>query len=136
MSGRSRTLGEVFRVAAESPPPHVIFSLRRGQRNTFVARPAPVRGSTPAGRHTRPGVEATIVVLLAALALGGALVRSWWYLLAPLVAWPLFYLGLSEDWWGDGLGDGWPAAAAAVTLVSVALTALVIVAASRLAARQ
>jgi hypothetical protein len=43
--------------------------------------------------------------------------------IAPLVAWPLYYAGLNERWWGCcGTGDGWPVVAALLTIAGVAST--------------
>lgn len=67
--------------------------------------------------------EAIVVILLAGLAIGGAIVRRWWFALAPLVVWPVFYAGLREGWWLYGVGDGWQYAAVAVTVSSVVTTA-------------
>lgn len=67
--------------------------------------------------------------LLVACPLAGALVRGWRALALPLVGWPLFYLGLREGWWGNGLGDSWQYPAAALTTAGVVTTALAVAAA-------
>lgn len=56
----------------------------------------------------------TITPSIASLLLGRL-----WLLLVPLVGWPLFFLGLSMDWWGYGVGDGWQFAMGLWTLVGV-----------------
>ena len=44
--------------------------------------------------------------------------------IVPLVAWPLYYVGLNERWWGCcGTGDGWPFVAALLTIAGVVSTA-------------
>jgi hypothetical protein len=48
-------------------------------------------------------------VLILALAVFGALgflVNRGWIVLLFLVVLPMYYYGLSADWWGSGLGDG------------------------------
>lgn len=68
--------------------------------------------------------EAVFFVLLAALPLCGAIVRTWRFLLVPLVVWPVFYFGLWQEWWLYGVGDGWQQAAVAVTLFAFVTTAI------------
>lgn len=96
---------------------------------SFVRAPA-LFLYTPCGFNSRlarrwdnPGVL-VFLTLMAALALAGALARRWWFALTPLVVWPIIYLGMSQGWWLDGLGDGWPVAAVSVTLMSLVLTAV------------
>jgi hypothetical protein len=76
-------------------------------------------------------VEATVITLLIAFPLAGAVIRRWTTLALPLIGWALFYLGLDQSWWGNGLGDGWPYVAAALLLVGVVTTALVVAFARR-----
>jgi hypothetical protein len=45
--------------------------------------------------------------MLVAFPLIGAVARVWPAVLAPIVGWPLFYLGLDEGWWLYGTGDRW-----------------------------
>ena len=66
--------------------------------------------------------EAVFLTLLVGLAAVGAVVRRWWFALAPLTVWPVFYLGLLEGWWLYGVGDGWVSAAVEVTFGSFMLT--------------
>jgi hypothetical protein len=42
----------------------------------------------------------------------------------PLAAVPLFYAGLTNGWWGDGVGDGWHYAEVMVTAVGLLGSAL------------
>ena len=49
---------------------------------------------------------ALFLALLLVFPLVGLLTRSWISVLAPLVGWPCFYVGLDRGWWGDGTGDG------------------------------
>lgn len=49
---------------------------------------------------------------------------SWHTGLIPLVVWPVFFVGLHEGWWGNGLGDNWLLG----FLMSVAATTLAAVA--------
>jgi len=69
-------------------------------------------------------MEAVAITLLIAFPLLGAITRSWAALALPLVGWPLFYLGLDQGWWGNGLGDGWQFVAAGALLLGVVSTAL------------
>ena len=64
-------------------------------------------------------VDVAVPLLLALLAVVAASVRRWWAAVFPLVAVPLFYAGLRNRWWGDGVGDGWQYAAAAVTVAGI-----------------
>jgi hypothetical protein len=70
--------------------------------------------------------EAGVIVLLIAFPLVGLLVRRWATVVLPLIAWPVFYAGLDQGWWGDGTGDGWQYAAALLTVIGVASTALAV----------
>ena len=47
--------------------------------------------------------------------------------MVPLAAVPLFYAGLTNGWWGDGVGDGWHYAAVMVTAVGLLGSALGVV---------
>jgi hypothetical protein len=46
-----------------------------------------------------------------------------WALLLPVISWTLWFLGLRERWWGNGLGDNWHYAFAGVTLLGLAAAA-------------
>jgi hypothetical protein len=70
--------------------------------------------------------EALVVTLLIAFPVVGALARRWLVVALPLVAWPIFYLGLNKGWWLYGTGDGWQYAARFFTLFGVATTALAV----------
>ena len=62
--------------------------------------------------------------LLIAFPLLGLLVRRWSVLLVPLIAWPLYYIGRNQGWWGCcGTGDGWEMAAIAVTILGTGVSA-------------
>jgi hypothetical protein len=70
-------------------------------------------------------VEAVVAAIIVSLA-GGLLVRRWEAVLFPALLVTLCYLGLRSVWWGNGLGDGWQFAAAAVTLGTMLLTAVAV----------
>ncbi len=70
--------------------------------------------------------EAAFIVLLIAFPLLGGAMRRWLALLFPVIAWPLFYVGLSRDWWGHGIGDGWQYLAVLMTTIGVVTTALAV----------
>ena len=61
-----------------------------------------------------------VVIGIVAFGVGGALSRRFVVVFLPPLLWPLYYAGLAEGWWGDGLGDGWPLALALVVLLSSA----------------
>jgi hypothetical protein len=71
-------------------------------------------------------VEGVVIAMLVAFPLFGFASRSWLALILPLVAWPLFYVGLTQHWWGDGTGDAWQFVAVTLTLVGVGSTALAV----------
>jgi hypothetical protein len=77
-------------------------------------------------------VEVVVVALLALFPLVGAVIGHWWTIGLPLVAWPIWFLGLARDWWGYGLGDGWQYGAVLLTAVSVVSVVIAIVLRSRL----
>jgi hypothetical protein len=81
-------------------------------------------------------VEAIFVTLLVAFPLAGLLSRRWSALALPLLGWPLFYLGLQQGWWGNGIGDMWQYAAAGVLLAGVLSTALAVGLARRVKPRE
>jgi hypothetical protein len=64
-------------------------------------------------------IQLAVPILLLVLVALAALIRQWWAVALPLLAVPLFYVGLRNGWWGDGVGDGWQFAAAAVTIVGL-----------------
>jgi hypothetical protein len=68
--------------------------------------------------------EAAVVALLIAFPALGAATRHWLVVLLPLLAWPLFYLGLNNEWWGYGTGEGWQTVAASFTAIGTLTTAL------------
>lgn len=71
-------------------------------------------------------METLAIALLVTFPLVGAASRVWTALVLPLVGWPLFYSGLDQGWWGNGLGDGWEFVAACALLLGVASTALAV----------
>lgn len=64
-------------------------------------------------------VNVAVPLLLALLAVIAAFIRQWWIAVLPLAAVPLFYAGLRNGWWGDGVGDGWQYAAVMVTVLGL-----------------
>jgi hypothetical protein len=72
-------------------------------------------------------VPALFVALLIGLPTLGLLTRHWGVVLLPVIAWPLYYIGLNRGWWGCcGTGDGWQYAAVMVTIFGVVTTALAV----------
>jgi hypothetical protein len=67
-----------------------------------------------------------VVLLLVLGPLIGFVSRRWLAVLIPAVAWPLFYVGLDEGWWGSGTGDGWQYVAAAFTTAGLFSTAFAV----------
>ena len=74
-------------------------------------------------------MEPAAVALLIAFPLVGALSRRWYAVALPLVGWPVFFIGLHQNWWGDGLGDAWRYPATALTAFGVVTTSLAVAAA-------
>jgi hypothetical protein len=72
-------------------------------------------------------VNVAVPLLLALLAVSGALIRRWWIVVLPLAAVPLFYAGLRNGWWGEDVGDGWQYAVVMVTAVGLFGSALGVV---------
>ena len=70
--------------------------------------------------------EAAFVVLVIAFPLLGGAMGRWLALLLPVVGWPLFYVGLNRDWWGNGTGDGWQYLAVLMTIIGIFTTALAV----------
>lgn len=62
--------------------------------------------------------------LLVLIGLSGAAIGRWWALLIPVVVWPIFYLGVAQEWWGSGLGDGWQFGLLIVLTISLAAVAI------------
>lgn len=71
-------------------------------------------------------LEAAVFALLIAFPLVGALARRWVSVIAPLMGWPIFYLGMNKGWWLYGTGDGWQTIATTMTFVGIAATALAV----------
>jgi hypothetical protein len=71
-------------------------------------------------------LEAVVFGLFFAFPLIGVFARRWIAIALPLVAWPIFYLGLYKGWWLYGVGDGWQFVAFFFTLLGVASTALAV----------
>jgi hypothetical protein len=70
--------------------------------------------------------EVAVVGLMIAFPVLGLLVGRWTALAFPLVGWPLYFLGLTEGWWGYGVGDGWQYGAVMLTAVGVVTTAVAV----------
>ena len=66
--------------------------------------------------------------LLVLFPMVGIASRRWLAILAPAVGWPVFYLGVSQGWWGWGTGDAGDAWGVAflVTMFGVSTTALAV----------
>lgn len=45
-------------------------------------------------------------------------------LLPAAAAWPVYFLGLEQGWWGSGVGDGWEYGLLGATALAVAGAAL------------
>jgi UPF0716 family protein affecting phage T7 exclusion len=71
-------------------------------------------------------LEVVVFSLVIGCPLVGALVRRWFVVALPLVAWPLFYWSLNEDWLLDS--DGWQRAALSLMLPGFVTTALAVAA--------
>jgi hypothetical protein len=80
-------------------------------------------------------MEAVAVALLIAFPLAGALIRRWHAVVLPIVGWPLFYLGLHEGWWGNGLGEASQYPARVLLVVGVVTTAIHVAVAKRVRPR-
>jgi ascorbate-specific PTS system EIIC-type component UlaA len=70
--------------------------------------------------------EGVFVGLLFLFPLIGVASQSWIAVVLPTTAWPLFYSGLNQGWWGNGTGDGWQYAALVVTAVGILSTGLAV----------
>jgi hypothetical protein len=69
----------------------------------------------------------SFIALLIALPLFGLLVRRWGVILLPLIAWPTYYIGRNQGWWGCcGTGDGWETLAIVLTVLGATTTAAAI----------
>ena len=64
--------------------------------------------------------------MLVAFPLLGLATRHWLALSVPIIGWPLFYIGLTQHWWGHGTGDAWQFVAVVLTLLGAGSTALAI----------
>jgi hypothetical protein len=76
------------------------------------------------GKAPRVDINVVVPLLLTLVVVVAAFLRRWWTVTLPLVAILLFYAGLREGWWGDGVGDGWQYAAVLVTVVGLLGSAL------------
>jgi hypothetical protein len=65
-------------------------------------------------------VVTAVVACIASAALAGFTLGRWWVVVIAGLVWPIFFLGLHESFWGSGVGDGWPAAAVALTATTTA----------------
>jgi hypothetical protein len=67
---------------------------------------------------------ALFVLLLIVPPLFGLLGRRWIAVVVPLLAWPIYYVGLNQRWWGvNGTGDGWQVLAVLATIGGILTTA-------------
>lgn len=71
-------------------------------------------------------LEPVVYGLLIAFPLIGVLARRWLVVAMPLVAWPIFYVGMNRGWWLYGTGDGWQYVARFFTVLGVVTTLLTI----------
>jgi hypothetical protein len=60
-----------------------------------------------------------ILVLAVAIAVG-FLIGRWAIVIVLAAAWPVYFLGLHQEWWGHGVGDGWQWILIVGTLVATA----------------
>jgi hypothetical protein len=74
----------------------------------------------------RSMLDAVGVGLLLLFPLIGAITRRWLAVALPLVAWPLFYAGLSRGWWLHELDTEWEIARTVFTIVGVVSTAVAV----------
>lgn len=71
-----------------------------------------------------------ILVLAVAIAIG--FLSGRWAVVAVLAAaWPLYFLGLHQEWWGHGVGDGWQVILVTGTFVAVVAGAVGVLARRR-----
>jgi hypothetical protein len=70
--------------------------------------------------------EAAFVGLLILFPAAGVAARSWLAVSLPALGWPLFYLGLNQEWWGNGTGDAWQYVAVVVTAFGVVSTGIAV----------
>ena len=59
-----------------------------------------------------------ILVLAVAIAVG-FLIGRWAIVIVLAAAWPVYFLGLHQEWWGHGVGDGWQVILVAGTLAAL-----------------
>lgn len=45
-----------------------------------------------------------------AAAVAGAIIGRWVVIVPAVGIWVLYFVGLKQEWWGSGVGDGWEAA--------------------------
>jgi hypothetical protein len=43
-------------------------------------------------------------VAVGGFAVAALLVGRGWFVIVPIIAWPLYFVGLSAGWWGTGAG--------------------------------
>jgi hypothetical protein len=66
----------------------------------------------------------------------GVVSHRWVAVLLPITAWPTYYVGLNQEWWGlNGTGDGWQFLAFGFTVLGTATTAAGILLGKTLASR-
>jgi hypothetical protein len=66
-----------------------------------------------------PIIIPTVALFLLALLFGRLRL-----LVAPLVGWPIFFLGLTMGWWGYGVGESWQFILVLSTLIGAIAVAL------------
>jgi hypothetical protein len=76
---------------------------------------------------------AGLIIALVATTIG-FLVGRWAIVLLVAAAWPLYFIGLRQDWWGNGVGDGWQFVLAAETAIAAVGAVLGVFARQRLSA--
>lgn len=81
-------------------------------------------------------MEAVVVALFAFAPLAALVSGRRATLALPLLGWPLWFLGLSEDWWGYGLGDGWVYGALILIALNVASVEMALAVRRRLVRRE
>jgi hypothetical protein len=81
-------------------------------------------------------VDGLFVALLIGFPTLGLLTRRWIAVLLPIFAWPTYYIGLNQEWWGlNGTGDGWQYLAVIFTAFGAVTTAPAVVLGQHFASR-
>lgn len=61
-----------------------------------------------------------LIALFVTLGIAAVPVGRWWALVLPFAVWPVYFLGVAQDWWVYALGDGWLAALVTIVVLSLA----------------